>query len=208
MKIGITQRVDEVPDYCEKRESLDIQWIKLLSELNFSIVHLTAFSRNDSLFDDLDGFILRGGNNPITKDADVTVCEERDFLENSIINYSSLSKKPLLGVCRGMLMLSIYYGASIKKCLNHAGCEHDVNFIEKLYDYSGFQVKNSFHNYAVHKEDINTQELSIVALTSDGVVEAVKHKNLPQVGFMWHPERESTFLEMDKVFLSNFFNEK
>ena len=207
-KIGISQRVDEISNYGEKREALDIKWIKLLDEVDIIPVPLSAFGKSLRLFDSLDGFILTGGNDPKVAQKAISPCEERDKLEISIINHASKTRKPLLGICRGMLMLSLYYGSIIKKCKNHVAVKHKVNVMEEFYEYKNIQIKNSYHSQAVFDGDLNKQNLKVMALCSDGVVEAIKHKFLPQVGLMWHPERENKFLEIDKFFLRKFFNER
>ena len=52
---------------------------------------------------------------------------------------------------------------------------------------------NSFHN-ALEKEP---SEFEVSARAEDGVIEAIRHKTLPWLGLMWHPEREKEFREED-----------
>ena len=47
--------------------------------------------------------------------------------------------------------------------------------------------------------------LEILANCSDGVVEAVKHKELPFIGIMWHPERENLFSNFDIQLIGEHF---
>ena len=39
--------------------------------------------------------------------------------------------------------------------------------------------------------------LEILAKAEDGVIEAVRHKQKPVLGIMWHPEREELFSSDD-----------
>lgn len=208
LKIGITQRVDEIAGYGELREALDVKWAKLLSSLNMQAIPLTSFGNNTNVFEELDGFILTGGNDPSQIKGSSGVCVERDIFEAAIISYASSATIPILGVCRGMLMLALHYECPISPCIGHVAVLHEVNFKERLFGFDDTPaMKNSFHKFATYESRFNSNDLSIVATTSDGVVESFRHKKLPQLGVMWHPERYDDFSEPDKNLLKAFFHE-
>ena len=51
------------------------------------------------------------------------------------------------------------------------------------------RVVNSFHDWGVVPSDLGP-DLVALALAPDGTVEAARHRTLPHVCVMWHPERE------------------
>ena len=61
---------------------------------------------------------------------------------------------------------------------------------------------NSFHEYGSIKTNKNFITL---AISNDGIIEAVKHIDREIYGIMWHPERENPFNKLDKLFLKMIF---
>ena len=53
---------------------------------------------------------------------------------------------------------------------------------------------NSYHNFCISKCPKN---YSIIAMSDDKSIEAMKHRRLPWEGWMWHPEREIEFSPQD-----------
>ena len=49
-----------------------------------------------------------------------------------------------------------------------------------------------------------TDCLEVLAISSDGVVEAVQHKELPLM-VLWHPEREKLFSNFDIQLFREYF---
>lgn len=198
-KIVITQRIEHLIERNETRDSLDNSFFNLLHRINCLIYpipnELVQSPNYNSVFFawinqlNPDGIILSGGNN----------CGEflkRDRTENILMNYATNRKLPLLGICKGMLAMGIYSGESVKKITGHVGIRHKLNGL------IGREV-NSFHNFAI---DRCPSEYSIIATSTDGVIEGIRHNELPWEGWMWHPEREKIFHENDLKRIKNLFN--
>ena len=82
-----------------------------------------------------------------------------------------------------MQVLQNYYEVPIEKVDDHVGTRHSF--------FKDQQINvNSFHKYGTKE---TTDCLEVLAISSDGVVEAVQHKELPFIGIMWHPERKIIF---------------
>lgn len=120
-----------------------------------------------------------------------------DRLQMAILNAFILDKKPVLGICKGMQIINIYFGGDMIQHLENSK-EHEYigkdqlhetvagkgSFLEKLY---GEQfVVNSAHHQGV---DSPGRGIEYIQFAPDGVVEGLKHSYLPVLGVQWHPER-------------------
>ena len=140
-----------------------------------------------------DGLILSGGE-------DIGINIRRDNLEKKLIKYFTRKKKPILGICRGMQVLSIFFGSNLKKLenkhfeyivekvKNHVNTRHECKpqTKDKLFPRS----VNSYHNYAIKK---CPKDFLVTTKSSDGTIESIKHLKYKWEGWMWHPERDKPF---------------
>ena len=206
MNIGITQRVDDILGYCERRDSLDQRWTQLIVELGHLPVPLPNVSAKcaTQMIDQfgIDALILSGGNTIAALDTDATdVAPERDQIENTLIDIAVNQKLPLLGVCRGMQMLNLYFDGQLYKTTGHVATRHALNVQSSKYSLPA--EVNSFHNYAIARKGLG-QSLQALAYDEDENVEAFCHVRLPLLGMMWHPERELPFAEVDVQLIKKF----
>jgi putative glutamine amidotransferase len=127
-----------------------------------------------------DAIFLSGGND---------IGEElgRDLTEESLLDYARAMNLPLLGVCRGMQMMAQYAGAALKPVHGHILCRHQISG-----EITG--ERNSYHKFSVAK---CPNSFDVLARSSDGEIEAIRHRSLPWEGWMWHPEREDSFSPID-----------
>jgi len=152
-----------------------------------------------------DGLIIPGGidvcpkfyheeKDPTVKLAD----EDWDNLQIRYIKHFVDNKKKILGICRGMQLLNVYFNGSliqnittnIKHTWNsdHSDSFHEMNcfdgFIKELY---GDKCRiNSSHHQAIKKLG---NGFKIIAKSNDEIIEAVEHSSLPIIGVQFHPER-------------------
>lgn len=193
--IAITQRVELIEAIGERRDALSQEWTSLAETCGFTPLllpnHLPTV-REMLEAQKPDGFILTGGNDLVSYGGDAP---ERDELEKFLIQYSVEHKTPLLGVCRGMQMILNEFGAKLQKVDGHIRVEHLL---------SNGDTVNSFHSWGA----VECQSpLNAAARSSDGVVEAVTHRDHPQIhGIMWHPERYSPLREQDILFIKEVFH--
>jgi len=188
-RIVVSQRVDVVENRAEARDALDQKLVQFFVEIGFltypvpnSLVELQNGELLKSWLQEIkpQAIVLSGGNNI----GDFT---SRDKTEGALIRYASSEKLPLLGICRGMQMIAHYHGASLVPLTGHVRKRH------RLDGEVSWEV-NSFHDFAI--ESCPTSFKVFATCTTDGSVEGIKHDYLPWEGWMWHPEREDSFCEL------------
>ncbi|GAF22448.1 LOW QUALITY PROTEIN: glutamine amidotransferase [Bacillus sp. JCM 19047] len=160
----------------------------------------------------VDGVLLTGGGdiNPMLFNEDPhpdlgDLTPERDHFEYELAKAALAEGKPILGICRGMQILTIAAGGDMYQDL-HTQYEgelvqhrqraprnirsHQIQLkasskLESIVNCTTMYV-NSFHHQAVRNVSFPFQA---VAWTNDGVIEAIEHQSHPfQIGVQWHPE--------------------
>jgi putative glutamine amidotransferase len=161
----------------------------------------------DELLDLLDGLILAGGSDidpgsygarpdPETRGT----WPERDRFEIALGTCALERDMPVLGICRGMEMMNIIQGGTLKQ---HLGLElhrhtpgvftdHRVrlepgSLAERVVGAEHTEVKSAHHQGV----DVVGEGVVVSGHADDGVVEAIE---LPDksfaVGVLWHPEED------------------
>jgi putative glutamine amidotransferase len=131
---------------------------------------------------------------------------QRDVVEIALVHYALEHNIPLLGICRGLQIINVALGGTliqdipsqVKEPIKHTQIvdrSRDTHWVmvskdSKLYEMMGTdRIRvNSLHHQAL---DILSNDLRIVAQSSDGIIEAVEYTRYPTtftVGVQWHPE--------------------
>lgn len=211
IKIGITQRVDVFGDHREKRDSLDQQWSILLDSLGILPIPIPNHLSDPDLFlksIDINGFILSGGNDLYTVPGAVNPSFERDLIERKVMDYALKKKLPLLGVCRGLQMINVYFGGKLVHVDDHVATKHQLTLINgtPLSVHSdGIPEVNSYHNFGLYESELG-KGLQKMAVADDNTIEALFHQTLPWIGIMWHPERQQVFNATDIKLIQSLFH--
>jgi|TARA_B100001167_G_C16756565_1_gene299038 putative glutamine amidotransferase len=206
-KIGISLRVVQAPNYDEKRDALSQDWSSLLEELGFIPVFIpnTLGSLENFLEEiSLDGLVLSGGDN-------IGENQGRDETENKLLMYAIEKKIPVIGVCRGMQLINVYFGGklSIDDSTIHLAKKHNIEITDT--NFSSLFKSSSFHVNTYHKNMIRTEGMgdglkSFAIFSKDNSIEGFFHEKLPIIGVMWHPERDPD--SNNKVILSAVLKNK
>lgn len=192
VRIGLTQRVEDLPDRGERRDALDQKWAAMLAEAGHLPVlipnRLPDVERFVALTE-LDLLILTGGNDLAHLPDASQPAPERDRTEAALLDLADQRALPVLGVCRGLQLMVDRGGGSLTRVEGHVARPHAIALTaETAWPLRDGRTVNSFHGWGVLPGATGRYEA--LAAAPDGTVEAVAHPTLPQVGIMWHPERE------------------
>ncbi|MFA0113365.1 type 1 glutamine amidotransferase [Vibrio sp. 10N.261.46.E11] len=212
-KVGITQRVEVVPHYLERRDCLDQRWSDFALALGFipiPLPNLPTEAVNDMVEAlALDAVILSGGNSLTLLGEAQDVAPERDGFELALITSAIERGLPVLGICRGMQMLNSYFGGELKTIEGHVAKDHviivNTNGIFTENDSTTSQdikvrTVNSYHSWGITQQGL-AEGLMPLAVDDQGYIEAFKHSQYSILAMMWHPERVSGFDLTDFEFI-------
>lgn len=207
-KIGVTQRVEVINRYDERRDCLDQNWIRLLDQLNFQGLPLPNVCERPAEYLDalsLSGIILSGGNNLTILGDTPGTAPERDSFERNVLDWAGSNELPVLGVCRGFQMMNCYLGGRLTPVEGHVAIRHTIIPTLNVQSILGKRGEvNSFHDYCIKSNDLG-KGLEPLATATGDIIEAARHNSLPWIGIMWHPEREKPFNKIDLQLISETF---
>lgn len=199
-KLAISQRVQALDAYKERRDCLDQRWYKFADRLDCTPMPLPNIPVEKAAsylaLIEPDAIILSGGNTLLVDRKTANdAAPERDAFETVLLEWGLANNKPVLGICRGMQLINHYFGGTNCEVGEHVGRRHRVSFCGDMSDTAPMDV-NSFHEWGLRPEQLGEQ-LAALALAEDGTVEAISHATHKVAGVMWHPEREQPFSEFD-----------
>ncbi|MHA8111243.1 gamma-glutamyl-gamma-aminobutyrate hydrolase family protein [Lactobacillaceae bacterium Melli_B4] len=182
------------------------------------------------LIDEVDGLIIKGGIdvNPelyhqVALETTDAPDNDRDAAEFTALKESTSNGKPVLGICRGMQAINVFFGGSLYQdiytqapnrnhLLNHTADwdrgyfpTHMVNVDSNSYLAKSIGTRtliNSRHHQAVNQVG---EGLKIVARADDGIVESIEGKNGLIQGVQWHPENLWEKDPKQEKLFKNFF---
>lgn len=200
-RIGVTQRVESVAGYGERRDCLDQQWASLLDAAGLSILPIPNGLSNVAAwaeFQALDGLLLSGGNDLAHLPDAANIAPERDRTEDLLLRWAEEKRAPVLAVCRGMQMMHCWLGGGLDRIEGHVACRHSIEIAKDSELLAGWKedTVNSFHGWGIPRKSL-ARGVTELAWSEEGYVEAFQHNTHPWLGIMWHPERESPFFARD-----------
>jgi gamma-glutamyl-gamma-aminobutyrate hydrolase PuuD len=193
-RIGVTMRVVQAHGYHEPRDALAQGWSDFLvaaldNPLWIALPNLGANSIGDYCAAwGINRLILSGGEN--IGDAPL-----RDETENALLAWARKHKTPVLGICRGMQVMSSFMGSPLRPVDGHVRQRHHLSG-EITHEV------NSFHAYGLAT---CPDGFKVIARSKDGEIEAISNAELRWEGWMWHPEREALFAPADIDRLQKLF---
>lgn len=179
-RVGVTQRRMAAQPQAFARDALDAAW----SDWFVALAGVAVFLPIPNFADPAQGprylqdwgidmLLLSGGE-------DHGSSPVRDALEHALLVAAAQRAMPVLGVCRGMQMLHLHTGGALQQDAGHVGTPHAVRIGDTTV------CVNSWHRGLVA---IPGAAWQVLATADDGSIEAMRHRHLPWLAVMWHPER-------------------
>ena len=155
----------------------------------------------------LDGILMSGGADisPDLYGADPdpglgAVEPIRDQFELDLLDVAYEREMPIAGICRGLQILNVQAGGSLFQDVPphairdkppatrvHAVTIKNDSVLEELY---GEKIEvNSLHHQSI---DTVGKNFRISAVSDDGIIEGIEHRDLPVIAVQWHPEMLDT----------------
>ena len=163
----------------------------------------------------VDGIMIQGGfdvspslyNEEPKEELGKTDIQTDNYIME-VIKQAINRKIPILGICRGIQILNVYFGGTLYQDLKYAQLDskthtqeyntscnykHTISvekntYLSKMFPYNDTLYVNSFHHQAINKLG---KDLIVEARSEDGIIEAF-HKNDESqwiFGVQFHPEQ-------------------
>lgn len=145
-------------------------------------------------FDNFDGLLLPGGGDvfPFFYNGNVNFSNAnllKDAFEFNAISYFYQKGLPILGICRGLQLLNVFFGGTLKNVKSHQGKLKSDVYHDLIPPQSGFLTRltgaNSNHVQCVDKLCKNARD---VCISPDGIVEGFCISE-SVLAVQFHPER-------------------
>ena len=219
MILAISQRAD-LNKNNQWMDNLEHNYIQYLEKFGVLCLPIPNISTKISQYFKLpiEGVILTGGNdiNPLFYGDRVKnwpgVSNERDAAEKALLQIAIEKGLPVLGICRGMQFINVYFGGKLIRNIQEnigphkPGTDHEIKITDKnVKDFLGKEkyMVNSYHNQAV-TEETKSGELKVFAEAKMGIIEGIFHPSLPIAGIQWHPERKSIDTNINEKIIKAF----
>lgn len=157
----------------------------------------------------IDGLVLTGGHDlsphlykQEPRQSIGEILPDRDQFEMALLSQAIKQGKPVLGICRGLQLINVYYGGTLYQDLSeneqivlqhnqrtpgkHATHQILIEANTRLEQIlEGQTMVNSFHHQAINQLG---QGLQVSARSNDQVIEAIEAESDNILAVQWHPE--------------------
>ena len=197
----------------QEKQFVNTRYVKPLTERGMNTMMLTLDNPSpEEMFNLCDAFVITGGVDldPMTyKDVNTGLSKDihpsLDLLDSLVIKYAKTTKKPLLGVCRGLQSINVFLGGTLYQDLAQLGLKHSnipgnhkINTVENdVIKFESEIAVNSYHHQGIKKLATG---LKVIGKQTDGIIEAVVHESLPIIAVQWHPEMRPSSPESKIIF--------
>jgi len=216
MHVGITVQNIKHPSYSELGHYLNVRWQAFANEIGFTLIPMTSIALTQKMVSEkyIKAVILSGGGNlskefsseNLKKQPLNSINLQREEIERILIKFSFKTNTPLIGVCRGMQALGMFFGGKLSQVDKHVNTRHSLDYYCPVLNSKINRDVNSFHDFGLESVDVpKCFQVNAKYLNS---VEQMIHENKKMLGIMWHPEREAKFSKLDIKLFRKFLSIK
>lgn len=226
MNIAISQRII-VNNNGDQVDSLEQSYTKYFQSFGVTLIPIPNNLKNiPEYFRNLkiERIILSGGGDVDPKlfggktSDQGNYSPQRDYTEAEFLKFAINKKIPVLGVCRGMQFLNVFFGGTLIQNLeqefpntqDHVATNHQIKLTDsKIISYFSsktFNV-NSYHNCGISPKELSPK-LKVFMESNDHLIEGIYHPELPFAGIMWHPERKSPDERFNRKLIEGFIKKE
>lgn len=201
--------------------------------------HVRLISTLDNfanIINEVDMLVVPGGAdvdsllyNGIPGVMDGRVNQHYEFLDRTLINLFVQHKKPIVGICRGMQAINVYFGGTLKQHVVGHQQESERHITRQELQF--FALENNIFVNSMHHQSIDKvgEGLHIVGYTRrndncyseenhsfpwrtydknnsvskredvPAIIEVIEHNSLPIVAFQYHPEEFNCQYAVSKI---------
>lgn len=202
--IGVIMRKEILDN--TKKWFVNAAYIDALTNLHCAIFPICNYESLTKALTICNGFILVGGYDVHSyylhekiNPSCTFYSDTMDHFDFECIGACIENKIPLLGICRGMQLINLYYHGTLKQHIDVSKHMIDHTHILHLPDHSSLHqilvqdsIVTSYHHQIV---DILGQNLHCIAYSNEGYIEAFEHNELAILAIQWHPE----IMENDQI---------
>lgn len=214
-RIGISAWLRPLPTFLGERTmlyTLGLEYVESVAQADGLPLIVPRAGSAEDVLDALDGLLLAGGDDVHPQSygdghtgESLGVDLESDQWEIALVRGAARRGMPVLGICRGMQVMSVAFGGRLVQ--NMAGLEghpdihdmtpddilatrHDVQLdsgcvLTEIYGTTRREV-NTIHHQAV----VNAGDLQVTGYGPAGVIESIEPGwDWPAIGVQWHPEK-------------------
>ncbi len=189
--------------YCEQIQAAGgLPLVLPFTENNEEIAQMAALC---------DGFLFTGGEDiDPPRYGEVTLPEcgavdpQRDAFELALMEAVEALGKPVLGICRGVQLMNVFYGGSLWQDLaSQKGLSkeaHSPGHYDEIHSVvirpdtrlASILGAGEYSVNSSHHQTVKETPLTAAAVTAEGLIEAIEKPGERFVlGVQWHPERLS-----------------
>ena len=224
--IGIIAAVDDEGQSFVRQEY--VHAIEASGGMALVLPYTKEIGHIDSFITICDGFLFIGGEDvspALYGEEKTAVCGKiqplRDEFESVVAPRVFASKKPVLGICRGMQFINVALGGTLYQDIN-TSIKTELVHRQETYTQPAHEIKimhgtpfygvldkdvieiNSWHHQAVKTLG---EGLEIMAQAEDGIIEAVYMPGRRYLcGVQWHPERTFDTSENSRKIFAHFIH--
>ena len=147
-----------------------------------------------------NGLLLPGGGD---------IHGKLDSQENAVIDFFVMNQLPILGICRGLQALNVFFGGTLYDYVpGHQAGQGDISHPTCAAGLLSALLGNHPVVNSNHHQAVNLLGCGLIPCqwAGDGIIEALCHKTLPIFGVQWHPERWDTGTAVFRWFADAMWN--